>query len=359
MSAKTRSNLAQGAKTWRAAAVVALALGTSLVAACAAPSPAPSSDAGDTETIRMAQSWVKNVSNASVWMGIDGDHMSDEGIDLEVLPGGPNAPSAVVQVTSGSAEIGQIDDLSILLQAISEGNDLVIIGAGLQKTPAGLLSLSEDPVTSPEALATAKVLGAPNIDAWVRGALTINDQSLDEYQLVPTGPTPDGLLAHDGNAYSAFRTSAALILETQHDMQEGEEWEFVSWEDLGMPTYNQVYFAERSWLDEHAEQAEGFLRALMKGHEDWKNDPEAAAKKVVEVYAADGGLQLEQQIKESELTLPFSESDLTEEHGLFWLDTDRLTGSIYDGFKAAGFATPDSVDEFVDMQYQIAAREGL
>ncbi len=332
-----------------------LALGlTAALVACGQDEATPP----DSVQIRLVQSWIKNVSNASVWMAMDNGYFADQGLDVTVLPGGPNAPSTVVQVITGAAEIGQIDDLSQLLTAIEEGNDLVIIGAGLQRSPAGLLSLTARPVTNPDELETAKVLGGPAIEAWVKGALLVNGKSTDKFALVPAGFTPEPLVNGDGDAYSAFRTNQAITLETQFGLQEGRDWNFVTWEELGMPTYNQVYFARRDWLESNEEVAIGFLKALMLGWEAWSKDPKGAASIVVTEYAQESNLVLAQQELESSLTISFSENDYTDAHGLFWVDVERLSGPIYEGFDAAGFATPDNVEDFVDMSYQIAASEG-
>ncbi|MCP1121757.1 ABC transporter substrate-binding protein, partial [Robbsia andropogonis] len=72
-------------------------------------------------------------------------------------------------------------------RANAEGADLVIVGAGFQKNPFAVLSLSENPISEPADM-LGKRIGVPSGDTATLDALVaVNDLDGDAITVVPVG----------------------------------------------------------------------------------------------------------------------------------------------------------------------------
>jgi len=298
--------------------------------------------------VTLALGWIKNVEYAGTFVALDRGYFEDNGINLTVNAGGPNAPDPVVAVVSGDADIAMGAGFIQIMQAITEGNDLVMFGAKFQESPAGVLSLAARPVLEPEDLIGIKFLGQPAIPAFLDAVFSINNIE-GEYDFIPAGFDPQPLVDGDGEAYSSFLTNQAITLELTHGMVLGEDYFAVSWGELGLPLYSNVLFAERSWLEENRDAAVRFMEALIHGWEDNNaEDPGVGARLAVEVYGVEYGLDLAQQTRQNEVQMPFLISADTEANGLFWINEAYIEGPIFEGLRAAGFTVPDDIASQVD-----------
>jgi ABC-type nitrate/sulfonate/bicarbonate transport system substrate-binding protein len=316
-----------------------------LLAACGGDDGGGSGGSGGSggETVRLsvALGWIMNVEFAGFWVADDRGYYAEEGLEIEFQAGGPNAPDPTQSVSSDAADIGVHPNMQTVMTSIPAGNDFVITGTVFQTSPGGLVSLSGDPVLVPEDLVGATILGQEGTQPIIEAVLAINGLPND-YDFVPVGFDVSPLVEGQGTAYTCFITNQPISLEEQHGMVQGEDFEVVTYADLGLPSYSNLVFGKRSFVEERADVMERFMRATIRGWQDNAADPEAAAQLAVENYGADLGLDVNQQIRENELQIPLTESRLTEESGLFRIDTELLGGDMFEALRASG------VDELPD-----------
>ena len=303
--------------------------------------------AGGTETVSAAMGWIKNVEYAGSWIAISEGDYAASGIEPDYLAGGPNAPQPPVAVAAGDAQIGIAANMQSLLDAIGEGNDFVVFATQYQRSPGAVLSLADKPVRTPEDLVGITFLGQEGVNEQIDSVLEIAGLPKD-YEFVVAGFTPDPLVEGQGDAYSCFAVNQPITLE-QRGLVEGEDFVVTPWADLGLPSYANLFFAERSYLEEHRDAVVGFTRATILGWERNAQDPEVGARLAVEEFGADLGLDLDQQVRQNELQIPFMQSDLTEASGLMRLDPEAWDGPMAEAYLASGREAMPSAADTIDL----------
>lgn len=300
---------------------------------------------GDLTTLRVALGWVSNVEFGGGWIADSEGYFAEEGLKIEWVPGGPEAPSPESAVAAGDVDLGLSADSKTLIDATAQGNDFVLLGTVFQRGPGCLLSLADDPILTAEDMKGKTILAQD--EAVVAALFAANDLEPD-YTFVPTSFDPGPLIEGQGDAYTAYATNQAVAMEVNYGLEEGKDFQCVNYADLGFATYSSVIFADRSTVDEKRDAIVGFLRALARGWTENAKDPKVAAELAVNEYGADLGLSLEQQIRQNEVQIELIESDFTDENGILRIDEDYLGGPVYDGIKAAGSTDLPPVGDIVD-----------
>src|SRR5271170_1176148 len=54
----------------------------------------------------MSLGWVPDVEYADLWVALERGFMADSGLRFSYLPGGPNAPAPVLEISAGEADFG-------------------------------------------------------------------------------------------------------------------------------------------------------------------------------------------------------------------------------------------------------------
>jgi hypothetical protein len=118
---------------------------------------------------------------------------------------------------------------------------------------------------------------------------------------------------------------------------------------LGLADYGECLFCKRESLRAKRPVLVRYLGALRRGWIDNVRDPARAAHLAVSTYGAALGLDERQQIAENRAQIPLMRSAATRDHGLLWIDKQRLAGPIYASLRATGRTKLPSVDALVDM----------
>lgn len=334
------------------------ALAAGSLAACAG-GPAASSTAGAATTLRITLGWISNVEFGGYFIADDRGYYAEEGLEIEFLPGGANAPSASQSLAAGNAEIGLSPSMSDTIVAAAKGNDLTILGAVFQDSPGGIVSLTKKPITTPKELASATVLGQTGTQPYLDAILELADLPPASYDFVPAGFDPSPLVDGLGDAYTCYVTNQPTTLETQFGLVKDKDYVTVTYSELGLPSYADVIVTTGAFAKKNEEAIVKFLRASIRGWQDNVADPSIAAKLCVEKYGADLGLDLDQQIRQNELQIPLIQSAFTSSNGLLNMDTELLNSKMLPAMKAAGQEpVPASVDGIVDLSYIAKAFDG-
>ncbi|MGY4858434.1 ABC transporter substrate-binding protein [Cryobacterium sp. AP23] len=336
----------RAAPTLASAAILALALSS-----CSAGGAGDDSADPDATTLTVALGWIPNVEYGGFWLADEKGYFADEGLDIEWVAGGSEAPTVESAVAAGTADIGIAASLRSVMEA-SNDNDFSIIGSVFQENPGCMLSLAADPIETAEDIVGKKILAQD--EATIVSILNVNGLPLD-YEFVPTSFDPGPLVAGDGVGYTAYYVNQPVTMNTTYGLEEGSDFICTMYSDLGLPLYASTIFAQAAGIDADPDTYEAFLRAAVKGWTDYQDDPESAATLAVDTYGADLGLDIEQQSIQADRQTSLLTSDITDEHGLLYMDADLLGGAMYEALAASGMEDLPAVDDVLDMSLLDAA----
>jgi ABC-type nitrate/sulfonate/bicarbonate transport system substrate-binding protein len=316
------------------AALGALAMtGAILLAAC---SPAGASGGAADGPVGLQFVFIKNVQFAGSYFADQNGYWKDEGLDVELMAGGPNLTVEPV-VTSGKALVG-ITHTAQAVKAINNGADLAIIGAGFQRNPFVLISQAAKPIKTPEDLAGKKI-GVQALDLPVFEAfLTASGVDKSTFTIVPLQSDPTPLVTGELDGIMGFYSNEPNFLRIK-----GVEPYNLLFDDFGYPLMEEVYIVKKSNLEDPEKRAQ--IIALMKGEsKGWADavaDVDKAADLAVNTYGKDLKLDLDQQIMAMTSEVDLVLTDDTKQFGLFWMSDDLIKGTV-DSLKLGGVdATPD------------------
>jgi ABC-type nitrate/sulfonate/bicarbonate transport system substrate-binding protein len=320
---------------------------TTGASATTGPGAATTAAAGELQSTRVGLAWIPNFEYVGQMLGVENGYYAEGGVDVDLVPGGPNAPDTLVSLAAGDIDIADVATLSYLIDAVSKGNEFVAVGAQYQQAPGGILSLAARPVLKPADLIGSKFLGQEGVERSIDAVLKVNHLEGD-YEFIKASFTPDPLLEGQGDAYSCYIFNQPIALE-QQGLKPGVDYFTVTWAELGLPSYGDLFVTTRSFLEEHRDIVVGFMHGTIKGWETNKLDPSVGPKLAAEKYGADLGLVLENEVRSNELQIPLLESDLTATSGLFRIDPELLGGAMYEALTASGVTDLPPVDSIIDL----------
>jgi ABC-type nitrate/sulfonate/bicarbonate transport system substrate-binding protein len=282
--------------------------------------------------LTMSLGWVPDVEYADLWVALDRRYIADTGVRFNYLPGGPNAPQPVIEISAGEADFGDSDWLPFC-DAIAQGNDFVILASLFPVGPVGLISLPAHPVRTPADLVGKRFLvQGPNERAMLQALFRINGLE-EKYTMVPVGFSAEPLLQGAGDAYFCFVTNQPQSL-ARMGLRQGADFYVTRLYDLGYRVSTSLLTIERKTLQARRTEMVRFLSALLRGHAANVADPTYGARLAVDHYGADLGLDLEQQT-----TLNRSQLALETEPGAeipFWFSEDTFAGTMYSVARVSG-----------------------
>jgi ABC-type nitrate/sulfonate/bicarbonate transport system substrate-binding protein len=245
-------------------------------------------------------------------------------------------------VAGGKAGIG-LDQLQTVVDAVKKGTDFVVFAATYQKSPAGLMSLPRNPIRTASDIVGKRIGVQQGGKEFVDAVLKVNGLRVN-YKEVPVGFDPQPLVEGACDGYVCFVTNQPLVLA-----QKGIAYIAVTWADMGLPTYSDVLFSSRDYVNKNQDVVTRFLRATIKGWEMNTKDPSIAPKLVANKYGADLGLNVDQQRAQNLAQIPLTQSELTKQKGMMWISTGEISGPIYKAFAATGRTDLPPVDRLVDL----------
>lgn len=282
--------------------------------------------------LTMSLGWIPDVEYADLWVALERRYIAEAGLQFKVLPGGPNAPQPVLEVSAGEADFGDSDWLPFC-DAVAQGNDFVIVASLFPVPPAGLISLPAHPVRSAADLAGKRFLvQGPNERAMLQALFRINGLK-EDYSMIPVGFSPEPLLEGAGDAYFCFITNQPQSL-ARMGLRQGTDFLVTRLYDIGYRVCSSLLVIERKTLERRRSDMVRFLGALLRGHAANCADPVLGARLAVDRFGADLGLDLEQQA-----TLNRSQISLESEPGAkipFWFSAETLAGPMYEVSRLSG-----------------------
>lgn len=188
-----------------------------------------------------------------------------EGLDVTIAPGGP-VVVAEQQVASGAAEFAMSSSDKIIA-GVSRGLPLVAIAATMQQDPQGIMVHEESPIHTFADLDGHTVAIKPG-STWFQYLLSRFD--LKNVREIPATYSVANFLQDPNYIQQAFVTS-----EPYFARKGGAQVRTLLVSSTGYQPYR-VMFTSRAYLAAHPDIAEKFVRASLKGWQNYMQDPTLA-----------------------------------------------------------------------------------
>ena len=210
--------------------------------------------------------WVAEPEHGGLYQALARGFFRDEGLDVTLVPGGPNA-FVMPRVATGQADIGQADSTNTLLQQ-AEGLPIVQIAAVFQDDPSGLLIHPASSVHTFADLQGKSIIARPE---WAFLKFLQKKYGLT-MSVVPQNFSVAAFLGNQEAIQQGY-----FIAEPYHIVKAGGKMpRFLSTWDAGFRSYA-VLVTNRKFAREHPAELRAFLRAYIRGWQDYvAGDPTPA-----------------------------------------------------------------------------------
>ncbi|MDY7099879.1 MAG: ABC transporter substrate-binding protein [Actinomycetota bacterium] len=276
---------------------------------------------GDLTSVGLQLSWTHSVQFGGSYLAAERGYYTQNGLDVALSPGGPNV-AGDAQTVSGQV-LMNISGGDGVARSNAEGAKLKVVGVQYQKAPGTLLSLAENPITTPEDL-VGKSIGVagtdtPALDAFAR----VNGLAEGDFTKVPSQYDPAEVVSGNVDCIFCFYNDLPVALGVQ-----GIEYATLLLSDFGFNPHSQVYTVRAESLEsDERDLIIALLRGEILGWQDYRTDYLEAAQLSVDTYP-DAGLDLETQEVQAEVQLDLMYSELTDENGFAWFTDEGIAENL-------------------------------
>ncbi len=270
--------------------------------------------------VSLQLSWLHSAQFAGSYIALHRGWWAEAGLEVSLLPGGPNAP-VEPPVVSGTALVG-ISAADYTAAAVEQGAPFRILGVAMQKNPFVIASLPANPVQEPADLAGKRIGMALANTPVLQALCTLNGVDIDAIEIVPTQYSAQPLLAGEVDCLLCWETDLPVAMAMQ-----GVESLTMLMADHGYAVHSQTYIATEDSLANRRDELVALLSGEVRGWEAYREDTDAAAALTLEMFP-DAGLDLETQQLQAERQVPLMFSDLTDEFGFGWWTDEAVAANI-------------------------------
>ncbi|QWA11455.1 ABC transporter substrate-binding protein [Sodalis ligni] len=294
-------------------------------------------------TVSLQLNWIPSVDFAGFYIADALGYYKQEGIGVKFLPGGPNMQGVEQVVAGGAGTAGLPTFLTSTINAVQHQAKLTVIGSVFQTSPLALISLQSLPLNSAKDLVGKRIGAAQGRQRELDAVFKINGLPANGYTFVPIGYDSTPLTKGSVDIISVFATSEPVTLAEQ-----GVKTNMILFAAMGLPTYTSPIVVSSDAIAKNRKVILGFLRGSIKGWEMNAKDPTLAPKLVAERYAGSMKIDQPHQLRVNQAMVPLTQSDLTRDKGMLWIDKTKISGPIYAALRAAGETQLPAVDSYVD-----------
>jgi NitT/TauT family transport system substrate-binding protein len=224
--------------------------------------------------------WLKTSQWAGFYAAITNGYYRQEGIDENLISGGPNIIASSV-VGAGHAMFGE-DDNNTTLQAIAKGEPLVMFATIYQRSPYAVFSYPSKPIRTLTDFAGKKIALSPATRPLLDPLLTKAGVSLGSVSFVPVVNVSQ-FTSHQVDGYFGFSTNEGVAIA-----QQGVSFITTATWDLGLKSYGNVLITRRETLASQRSLLVRYLRATIKGWEYATAHPVQMGQLTVNKFAPPG-----------------------------------------------------------------------
>jgi ABC-type nitrate/sulfonate/bicarbonate transport system substrate-binding protein len=257
-------------------------------------------------------SWIPGIEWGGTYIAQERGYYKDEGINLTVLPGGPNV-TVEPQIASNKVLIGMTYGLGTALTN-KNGGKMKIFGTQYQRSPDVIVSLSKTPIRTLHDLIGKTIGVSSDASAVWQQFLGRNHIATSQVHTVPSQSSLDPLVNGQMDGILTYSTETAQL------NAQGLKPVFLFMSDYKYNDISNGYGASVASLQARRDDIVKFLRGEIRGWQDFVKDPEYGAHLTVSKYAKGAGLSLKETIVEAQQTAALmTYGPVYKAKGLMWL----------------------------------------
>jgi len=322
--------------------VVTFALAALLAVGCAKKEPAGSGAAGAALTkVRLQTDWYPQPEHGGYYQALAKGYYAAEGLDVEILPGGPNA-QVMAAVATRRAAFGMTNGDDVIT-AVARGVPVLMVAAEMQRDAQGVMFHASNPLRSLRDL-DGKTIMAGAGSTW----LTVVQRQLGiKFQIQPLVGDLARFMNDEKFIQQCFVTNEPYFA-AQRGARVGAL--LVASVEAGFEPYR-VVITEPGFARENPELVRRFVRATVRGWTDYlTGDPEpgnALLRKLRPDLPADFFVHSIRAMKDYQLVL----GDPARGEAVGQLTAARLQRQI-EQLQAAGvLEKPVKVEEVASLEF--------
>ncbi len=206
--------------------------------------------------------WYPQPEHGGFYEALLKGYYRDQGLDVTILPGGPmNVAEQLVSTGTAQFAMGSSDHL---LEADSQGEPLVAVGATMQTDPQGIMVHAGSPVRTFTDL-DGRAIAVKTGSTWFE--YIVRRYNLRNAREIPATYSIANFLADPNYIQQIFVTSEPFFAR-----KAGAEVRTLLISQTGYSPYR-VFFTSRSYLAQHPDVVAKFTRASIRGWRDYIQDP--------------------------------------------------------------------------------------
>jgi NitT/TauT family transport system substrate-binding protein len=257
------------------------------------------------DKMRFQLSFFANAQHAGFLVAQNRGYYKDEGLDLEVVPGGPNVnvPLALAQ---GNVDVAMMGDDAVL--SFAGGAGITVVAQTYRTDPTRFVALKKSGITGPADL-KGKRVGVQRVGKQADLLALLNGVGLSEsdIKMVPISFGIEDIV------------SGKVDIGSQQIFFHKAAWEAAGykWPDglvvldpakFGVEVYGQVIAVNNRYLASHKAAIACFLRASVRGWQTTIDDPDGTVKDVMKFLPAGSSTEQAQlvslKVTNDELMVP-------------------------------------------------------
>ncbi|HEX2154496.1 MAG TPA: ABC transporter substrate-binding protein [Acidimicrobiia bacterium] len=256
-----------------------------------------------------------NLPFVGAYVAKDRGFFAEEGLDVTIEHSAGGGEHLQL-LAAGEVDVTTQDAAVLLQRRADPGLPLVSIALIGQRGQQAFVALADSGIESPADWPghTVGYKGTPPPDLFaILDAVGVDREAVE---LVNVGFDPRILTEGQVDVYPVFKSN-------EPDTLAGWGFDFHLWDaaDYGVPTLGLAYVATEGTVASDPVMLEGFTRAVIRGIEFARDEPEAAVDIVMGYVGEDA--DRDHQLFMLEMELVDAESEVTGEHGIGWQTTEQ------------------------------------
>ncbi len=216
--------------------------------------------------VRFQADWYPQPEHGGFYTALVKGYYKDEGLDVTILPGGPYTSTEAL-IANGRIQFG-MQSSDHILDAIANAHEpLLAVGATMQHDPQGLLLHQDSPVHTWTDLNGRTVAVRPGSTWW---AFLVHKYHLNNVHEVPATFSVANFIQDPSYIQMGFLTSEPYFAN-----KGGAPARMLLNRDAGYDPYR-VFFTSRDYAQQHPEIVAKFVRASVRGWNEYLRDPAPA-----------------------------------------------------------------------------------
>jgi len=223
--------------------------------------------------IKLALNWFPEAEHGGFYAAKLNGHFADEGLDVEIIAGGPGAP-VIPQVARGAFEFGVANADQVPLGR-AQGADVVATMTAMQDSPRCILVHTDSGIESLDQLqgVTLAMSSGRAFSEYLKSKVELKD-----VRVVPYDGSVAPFLANQKFAIQGYEFSEPFVAQ-----QQGAEVRVLPIRDIGFNPYTSLLITSDQLVKEDPALVAAVTRACIQGWQDYFNDRQQVNQHLVEI----------------------------------------------------------------------------